>query len=256
MNRDALAQMRAEAKLEIVPGATHLFDFNPPSLGMAARGAPMQIAPLSPKQAAQAGRVLAASHADYPSFRYLFPDAAVRCGVLRIFMVAAARDAARYGHALVAHDDHRFLGVALWMPPGGYPLSLGRQLQMMPALLAVAVIARAAFWPFARVGATLETSHPDNRAWYLQALGVHPQAQRRGVGRQLLAPVLALADATGLECRLHTSDPANVEYYRRFGFEVSRRALHMFPEGPSYISMVRPAHARPDSVPVASTPGV
>ena len=202
-------------------------------------GKPIRIERLSPKQAAQAGDLLAASHADYLSFRHLFPDAATRCRVLRLFMTAAACDTAAHGRALVAHDDSGLLGVALWMPPASYPLSLGRKLQMTPALLRVAVVARGAFLAFARVGATLEQAYPGGRAWYLQALGVHPRVQRLGVGRQLLAPVLALADERGLACRLHTSHPANIEYYRRFGVEFSQPAIHVYPNGLNYIGMAR-----------------
>jgi len=65
---------------------------------------PIQVDPLRPKQAAPAGDLLAASHADYPSFRHLFADAATRRRVLRRFMTAVARDAAAHAHALVAYD--------------------------------------------------------------------------------------------------------------------------------------------------------
>jgi ribosomal protein S18 acetylase RimI-like enzyme len=216
-------------------------------------GTPIRVDPLSPKQAALAGDLLAASHADYPSFRHLLPDAATRHRVLRRFMTAVARDAAAHARALVAHDKSGFLGVALWMPPGSYPLSLRRKLQMTPALLGVALVAGGAFLAFARVGTTLEQAHPADRGWYLQALGVHPRAQRRGVGRVLLAPVLALADEAGLACHLHTADPTNIGYYRRFGFEIIEPALQVFPKGPSYTSMTRPAPDRFGGVPVGST---
>ena len=65
------------------------------------------------------------------------------------------------------------------------------------------------------------------------------RAQRRGVGRRLLSPTLALADESGLPCHLHTSDTA---YYGRFGFEVSQPAIEVFAHGPHYIGMTRPPH--------------
>lgn len=212
-----------------------------PTLDQSVDIEPRAIERLSPKQSAEAGALLAASHADYPSFRHLFPDATVRQHVLLLFMTAAARDATVHGRALVARDDHGLLGVALWMPPGSYPLSFGRKARMLPALLRIAMVARSSFLAFARVGVALEKAHPDDRVWYLQALGVHPRAQRRGVGRRLVAPVLAWADNAGLACHLYTSDPANIDYYRHFGFEVSQPAIEVFPEGPIYIGMSRPA---------------
>ena len=64
--------------------------------------------------------------------------------VLRVFMAAAARDAAQHAHAIVAEDDRGLVGVALWMPPGTFPLSAWRKARMTPALLRVALVARGA----------------------------------------------------------------------------------------------------------------
>jgi ribosomal protein S18 acetylase RimI-like enzyme len=203
---------------------------------------PVRIDALRADLASEAGVLLAASHANYPSFRHLFPDPPRRCRVLRPFMSAAARDAALHARAKAAYDSSGIIGVALWMPPGTFPLSLGRKARMAPALLQAALSARGAFPAFARVGATLEKVHPHDSSWYLQAMGVHPRAQRRGVGKQLLSPTLALADESGLPCHLHTSDPANIEYYERFGFEVSQPAIEVFAHGPHYIGMTRPSH--------------
>jgi ribosomal protein S18 acetylase RimI-like enzyme len=199
----------------------------------------MHIHALPASRAPEAGDVLAASHADYPGFRHLFPDPERRRRVVRPFMTATARDAAAHARALVADDDDGMLGVALWMPPGAFPLSAGRKARMAPALLPVILAAGRAFPAFARVGAALERDHPAEPAWYLQAMGVHPRAQRRGVGTQLITPVLALADDTGVACHLHTSDTANVEYYARFGFEVRRPAIPVFADGPTYVGMIR-----------------
>ena len=198
------------------------------------------VSPLPPARARQAGDLLAASHADYPGFRHLFPDPVRRRRVLRPFMAAAARDAATHGHALVAGDAAGILGVALWMPPGTFPLSARRKARMTPGLLRAALAARGAFAAFARAGDVLERDHPPGAFWYLQALGVHPRAQRRGVGAALVAPVLAQADGAGVACHLHTSDPANIAYYERYGFTVTRPAVAAIPGGPDYIAMTRP----------------
>lgn len=201
---------------------------------------PLRVEGLAPDNATQAGALLAASHADYPSFRHLFPDPERRRRALLPFMTATARDAAAHARAMVAYDDGGILGVALWMPPGAFPLSAARKASMTPALLRTALAAPPAFAAFARVGARLEKAHPERRSWYLLALGVHPRAQRRGVGTRLVTPVLALADDAGLPCYLQTSDPANVDYYQRFGFEVTQPAIPVLPDGPHYIGMTRP----------------
>jgi ribosomal protein S18 acetylase RimI-like enzyme len=199
---------------------------------------------LAPAQAHEAGDVIAASHADYPGFRHVFPDRVVRQAVLRAFMAATARDAALHAHALIAHDGDGALGVALWLPPGTFPLSGRRKARMTPALIRAALAAPESFRDFVRVGSALGKAHPAEPSWYLQALGVHPRAQRRGVGKLLMAPALALADESSLPCYLQTSDLAHIEYYGRFGFHVAQPAIAVFPDGPVYIGMVRPRRAR------------
>lgn len=199
----------------------------------------VRIGGLAPQRAPEAGALLAASHAFYPAFRQLFPERKRRRAVLRHLMVAAAHDSALHGRAIAAERDGTILGVALWMPPGTFPLSTARKLRMTPALLAILLAAPTSFPGFVRVGATLAQT-PQSRLWYLQALGVHPSAQRRGIGARLIEPALALADADGVACHLHTSDPANVPYYQRFGFAVTQPVVQAWAQGPRYIGMTRP----------------
>ena len=90
---------------------------------------------------------------------------------------------------------------------------------------------------------SLERAHPPDPSWYLQAMGVHPRAQRQGVGSRLMTAGIALADEDQLPCYLQTSDPANVQYYERFGFELIQPAIATFPGGPTYIGLRRASHA-------------
>ena len=205
----------------------------------------LRIRALGTADARSAGAVLVASHADYPAFRMEFPAADVRRRVLLPFQTAAVRDAARYGCADGSFVADQLAGVALWQPPGRFPLSPRRKIRMTPALVRAAAAAPSAFPRFARSGAALERAIPTEPVWYLQALGVHPGAQRRGVGAALLAEGLARVDADKLACHLHTSDPANLEYYRRWGFRLTQPAFTAGPGGPTYYGMTRPAaHSR------------
>lgn len=113
----------------------------------------IRIKALTPELAAEAGELLAASHADYPSFRHLIPELQRRRRMLRTFLSAAARDAALHAQHRVAYDDRGIVGVALWMPPGTFPLPTSRKVRMTPALLRVALIARRSFPALARLAA-------------------------------------------------------------------------------------------------------
>jgi ribosomal protein S18 acetylase RimI-like enzyme len=210
----------------------------------------VQVIRLSPQQAAEAGMVIAASHADYPGFRHVFPNTEARRRALGPFMVATARDAAAHGHGLIA-ESSGIVGVALWMPPGTFPLSSGRKVRMTPALIRMTLtVGGGAMRRFAQVGSALERAHPPEPSWYLQAMGVHPRVQRRGAGSRLMAAGIALADKDQLPCYLQTSDPANVKYYERYGFELIQPAIETYPGGPTYLGMRRPA-VRMDVPPIA-----
>ncbi|MGC4855338.1 GNAT family N-acetyltransferase [Micromonospora sp. DT4] len=56
--------------------------------------------------------------------------------------------------------------------------------------------------------------------WYLGVLGTHPDSAGRGWGRAVMRAGLERAAADGLPAILATSNPANVELYRRAGWEV------------------------------------
>ncbi|MGC4874992.1 GNAT family N-acetyltransferase [Micromonospora sp. DT43] len=55
--------------------------------------------------------------------------------------------------------------------------------------------------------------------WYLGVLGTHPDSAGRGWGRVVMRAGLAQAAAEGLPAILETSNPGNVELYRRAGWE-------------------------------------
>lgn len=62
---------------------------------------------------------------------------------------------------------------------------------------------------------------PGSPFWYLGVLGTRPEAAGRGWGRAVMAAGLRRAAEDGLPAYLETSRPANVEFYRRAGWEVA-----------------------------------
>ena len=114
----------------------------------------------------------------------------------------------------------------------------------MPDLLRVLAAYPMHFRRFTRYGSNTDRAHPRDPHWYLEVLGVRPEAQRSGLGSRLIRPVLERADRERLPCYLETSDPANVPYYERFDFEVVDDALQLVPDGPTHVSMRREPSAR------------
>jgi ribosomal protein S18 acetylase RimI-like enzyme len=195
---------------------------------------------LSHKQAGAAGRVFRRSHADYPSFRNLFPDPARRARVLSAVFTGIARDAARLGSAYGAiGDDGEAHGVALWLAAGKFPWSATRQARGAGWMLSVLLADPRSFRRFMQTGANGARAHPDYPHWYLESMGVDPALQRQGVGARLLEPVLKSADRDRIDCYLETADPRNAAYYARHGFEVVDEALQLVPGGPPHVAMRR-----------------
>lgn len=183
------------------------------------------------------------SHCAYPAFRSVFPDQVRRARALRSFFLATVRDGCRAGEVAGVVEHGVVLGAAVWLPPGQFPWSAARKLAAMPSLARVATAYPSRWRTFLRYGTAAERAHPRDEHWYLVALGVRHRVQRLGLGRQLLADGLRRADSDGVACCLETSDPTNVAFYRRFGFEVINDDLPLVAGGPSHVAMRRPAPA-------------
>jgi ribosomal protein S18 acetylase RimI-like enzyme len=157
--------------------------------------APARIVVVTPRQATAAGGILARSHAEYPSFRHLFPDPGRRARALAAIFTGVARDAARLGSAYGAlGSDGELHGVAIWLPPGRFPWSAVRQLRGAGWMLSVLRADRGSFRAFMETGANGARLHPPDQHWYLETMGVDPAVQRQGLGGRLIEPMLTIAD--------------------------------------------------------------
>ena len=194
---------------------------------------------LRPGQEAAAGAAFAATHAEYPAFRAVFPDPVRRARALLPFFTATVADAVRAGTVHVALDGPVVLGAAVWLPPGAFPWSARRQAAAAPAFLRVLAAHPSRFPTVLRYGMAAQRAHPEDDHWYLVALGVRAEARRAGLGRRLLAPVLERADHDMVPCYCETSDRANVAFYERLGFGVVDDDLALVPGGPSHVALRR-----------------
>ncbi len=67
----------------------------------------------------------------------------------------------------------------------------------------------------------MDSRHPMERPHdYLWFLGVHPNAQGRGIGSQLLKAGTERMDAAGRCGFLETGTPRNLPLYQRHGFDI------------------------------------
>ncbi|WP_328652717.1 GNAT family N-acetyltransferase [Micromonospora sp. NBC_00330] len=104
--------------------------------------------------------------------------------------------------------------VAIWEPPAGSPT--GSPKAGLAAHYPADVLARVQSYDDA-----VHAALPTFPFWYLGVLGTHPDSAGRGWGRAVMRAGLDRAAADGLPAILETSNPVNVELYRRAGWEVA-----------------------------------
>lgn len=196
--------------------------------------------PLRGDEAGAATEVLAAALHDDAGWTHVVPDSRRRRVALAAILGTALRDALPFGRVLVVRDGDRPIGVAVWLPPGRFPLTTRRKLASVPAMARLALRAPRDAPGLIRFGAALEAAFPAEPVWYLEVLGVHPDHQGRGVGRRLLRPVLEEADRTGVACYLETAERRNVGFYERSGFSVLGSPGPVHRGGPWAALMSRP----------------
>lgn len=154
-----------------------------------------------------------------------FPDdpARRRAAVGAYLFDVAADAAARTGQGYLLEVDGAVVGAALWYPPDTEFFSAAEGER-----IAAGMAAHAEAGAQERSGALLRLLHaqefPERTAFHLQFLGVAGAQRSRGLGAHLIAPVLARCDLDGLPAALESSNPRNLDFYRRHGFEVVWRA--------------------------------
>lgn len=175
--------------------------------------------------------VLARAFHDDPVFRWMFPEPSLRPKKSASMFSILLRRTLPHG---MTHTTEDLEGGALWEfmehGPAGLLAQIPSGLRMIP------VFGLRTFLVFKGLSETV-AAHPKNPHWYLLALGVNPAHQRKGLGSALLDPALARCDAEGVAAYLEASRPANIPFYQRHGFSVTR-AIHL-PKGPTLYGMLR-----------------
>ena len=182
----------------------------------------MPIRSALPREIPLVGETFARAFEADPMFRFLLPEERTRLSWLRFIMDAMVAMAAPDGCVLTSEGDGVPAAIAL-SPPGKYPTPYRRLVGhlLRPKSWSAGAPTRRIVVGSVRLLVKLDQKHVDGRHWYVQTLGVHPSHQGTGLGKELLEAALARADRDALPTYLETSNPKNLGFYRRFGFEVT-----------------------------------
>jgi GNAT superfamily N-acetyltransferase len=117
----------------------------------------------------------------------------------------------------VAEDPEtgEILGGAVWAPPGHWRVPMLQYVKHLRTLLKAVGIRSVTK---ISVLNAMEKHHPKDLHHYLAVIGTDPRHQGKGVGKALMAPVLATCDLDGVPAYLESSKESNVGYYERFEF--------------------------------------
>lgn len=179
--------------------------------------------------------VLGRAFHDDPVMRWILPDDGRRARALpRLFAAITRHHHLPGGGADVAVGDD--LGAAaLWDAPGSWRQTPREELRMLPAVL-------LAFGRHAARGRQMvelmKEHHPDEPHWYLAVIGSDPSVRGGGYAHALMRSHLEQVDAEHAPAYLESSNPDNIAYYERFGFEVTGE-LRLPGDGPVMTPMWR-----------------
>jgi len=183
----------------------------------------------------QLTHALTSAFSEDPVMGWIFDDPDRRPGQLEAWMRFSLDMGITRGH-LYGVGGNR--GAAIWSPPDTTLFDA----HWVPKLveLLTKLIGERAGAVMSGLGKTSEAHPKDESHFYLFTLGTHADAQGEGLGSQVLQPVLEICDTQGLPAILESSNPRNLPFYRRHGFEVTSE-IELEPGGP----VVRPMRREP-----------
>ena len=113
-----------------------------------------------------------------------------------------------------AHYVNGFAGAALWLPP-----NVTFDADAIGALMLRTVDEKQHADLFT-IFNQMPEYHPHEPHWYLAAIGIDPSRQNQGQGAALIQHALRTCDRNHESAYLESSNPRNISFYRKHGFEV------------------------------------
>ena len=160
----------------------------------------------TPRDWRQLGAITAEAFAEDPVNLWIFGNAGPMADV---FGTLARSVYLARGFCHLSGDD----GATMWSHS-----SANRELGPLATLGLVSAVMRKGTKGAAKRGLTaaetMAREHPKAPHLYLFTIGTRKAARGKGLGKTLMAPVLAAADRDGLPCYLENSNPANTGFYR------------------------------------------
>jgi GNAT superfamily N-acetyltransferase len=170
-----------------------------------------------------------------PVWSWAFPDGKARPAQFRRWWPVLVEGALAQGFSWLTEGAET---ITVWIGPNRAELTDDAEARVLPTLEELlGARSRTVLEGLVR----FEEAHPhDEPHYYLSFVATHDDHRGKGIGEQLLAQNLARIDTEHFPAYLESSNPKNMERYRRLGFE-PRSEFSMPDNGPPVTTMWRPA---------------
>lgn len=145
-----------------------------------------------------------------PFMRWMYPEADAYIQHFKKFVEAFAGAAFEQDAAFV---DEAFGGACMWFPPGTEPDGEALARHAMETISPERLAGLGDYFN------QMEEYHPEEDVWYLPMVGVDARFHGQGLGARLMNWSLAKTDEMGIPTYLESSNPANIPFYKRLGYE-------------------------------------
>lgn len=161
------------------------------------------------------GDTLADAFSEDPLFAWMIGTERPLEPRLQRFFGALVGATMRRDHLVFRTDDGA--GAAVWKAPDDWKMRPVDMVRTAPAMIG----AFGTRLPrMLKALSVIERAHPEEPHYYLEMLGTRCDVQGKGIGSAVIGDGLARCDEEGLPAYLESSNPKNVPFYARHGFEV------------------------------------
>ena len=169
---------------------------------------------------------------DNPVLAWVFQDESTRARAIETWFRFWVKSYGEQGRLIVADGGD---GAALWATPEVPPVGSGDT----AGLIEIVREYNGERTGFV-LGALAAVKAPTDAHWYLNGIAARRGERSRGVGARLIEPFLERSDADGIPIYLESSNPRNLSFYRRYGFEDYGPRIDLPESGPRLQPMLRP----------------
>ncbi|MBN1375998.1 MAG: GNAT family N-acetyltransferase [Dehalococcoidia bacterium] len=177
-----------------------------------------------------------------PLLLYLFPDEQERFKSGSRFFLPNLQHAAADGQMFTTRS---FRGIAAWRFMGFVPDST-KSSDYDPRSQLPKTMGKDPFGRLMNVVNCIAPMHKNlmkEKHYYLLFLGIDTDWQGKGIGSQLISPILQRADKEGITCYLETNTEIDVKFYAKHGFQVGDKR-EIIPGQFDVWGLIRPPRTR------------